>query len=230
MILRVQKCRRGFRHAATVTLVLAATSAPALAHPHVWADMRSQLVIDDAGKISGVRVQWTTDKTYAKDALDGFKQSADGTYDAAEMARLTAENLSALADYNYFIYFRLNGDKQKIGKATDGAQTYNPKDGRLTLLFTVPLETALDPHQGTIELKVYDPEFFIDFEYVRDKPLLISKALPSGCSAKLLPVPTDAGLSQTKQMLSTKGKDWKPDNNEDFGGMFAQGAEVRCSS
>ena len=219
---------RKISNAAISMVLMAATSAPALAHPHVWADMRSQLVVADDGRVTGVRVQWTTDKTYAKDALDGFKQAPDGTYDASEMARLTEENLSALSDYNYFVYFRFNGEKQKIGKAVDGAQTYNPADGRLTLLFTVPLETPLDPHQGTVELKVYDPEFFIDFEYVADKPLLISKALGAGCNAKLLPVPSDAGLVQTKQMLSTKGKDWKPDNNEDFGSMFAQGAEVKC--
>lgn len=214
--------------AALAVLCVVAGALPASAHPHVWADMRSQLVVSDDGLISGVRVQWTTDKTYALDALDGFKKSADGTYDAQEMARLTQENLSALADYNYFVNFRFNGEKQKIGSAVDGAQTYNPADGRLTLLFTVPLQTPLDPHQGKVELKVYDPEFFIDFEYVSDKPLLISKVLPQGCNAALLPVPGDAALTQTKQMLSTKGKDWKPDNNEDFGSMFAQGAEVKC--
>jgi len=205
-------------------------STPARAHPHVWADMRSQLVIADDGKVTGVRVQWTTDKTYAKDALDGFMKNADGSYDATELARLTNENLSALSGYNYFVYFRMGGEPQKIGKATEGQQFYNPSDGRLTLLFTVPLETPLDPHQGTVQLKVYDPEFFIDFEYLNDKPLLISKALASGCNAKLLAVPKDAGLDQTKQMLSTKGKDWKPDNNEDFGSMFAQAAEVSCAA
>ena len=201
---------------------------PSYAHPHVWADMRSQLVISDAGLITGVRVQWTTDKVYALDALDGFTVKPDGTYDAADLAKLTAENLDALSSYGYFIFFRLNGEVQNIGKPVEGLQTYNVTDKRLTLLFTVPLETPLDPQAGSVTLKVYDPEFFIDFEYVADKPLLISKPLAQSCKAELKSVNTDAALNQTKQMLSTKDKTWKPDNNEDFGGLFAQPVEVKC--
>ena len=201
----------------------------AVGHPHVWADMRSQLVISDGGTVDGVRVQWTTDKTYALDALDGFTPGPDGNYSAADMQKLTDENLDALKDYGYFIFFRFNGELQKIGAPQNGMQTYNPKDGRLTLYFTVPLEAPLDPRKGTIDLKVYDPEFFIDFEYLKDKPLLISKAIPDGCTAELLPIQGDAGLEQTKAMLATKDKSWKPENGEDFGAMFAQAAEVKCT-
>ena len=208
--------------------LLAAT--PAAAHPHVWSDISSQLLVSDDGKITGVRMEWKTDKNYAKDALDGMDTNNDGIYEPEELAKLTEENLSALSEYDYFVSFRFNGTKQKNGKAVDGKQIYNPTDGRLTLDFTVPLESPLDPRTGEIQLKIYDPEFFIDFEYVKEKPLYISKKLPDGCSAKLLPVPTDTALDQTKQMLATKGKDWKPMNDEDFGSMFAQPAIVRCGS
>jgi ABC-type uncharacterized transport system substrate-binding protein len=208
---------------------LAFQSIPAWSHPHVWADMRSQLQVADDGKITGVRVEWVLDKAYAKDALDGLDANNDGIYEPDELARLTEENLKALADYNYFVVFRFNGEVQKNGIAKDGNQTYNAPDGRLTLTFTVPLEAPLDPKAGEVKLKVYDPEFFIDFEYVKDHPLLISRKLADGCTAKLLPTPSDASIEQTRQLLSTKGKDWKPENNEDFGGMFAQATVVECA-
>ena len=214
---------------ALVAIVTAAFAKPVAAHPHVWADMSSQLQISDDGKITGVRVQWTTDKVYAKEALTGMVTNSDGVYAPEELAKLTEENLNALSEYDYFVSFRFNGEKQKNGKAKDGAQTYNPKDGRLTLVFTLPLETPLDPHLGAVQLKVYDPEFFIDFEYVKERPLVISKRLAAACSANLMPIPSDTTVDQTKQMLSTKGRDWKPDNNEDFGGMFAQAAIVVCA-
>jgi len=150
------------RAAALLTILLALWPVSAWAHPHVWADMRSQLIIDDTGLITGTRVEWTTDKTYARDALDGFHSKPDGTYSAEDMAKLTDENLSALSDYGYFINFRFKGDKQVMGKAQDGLQSYNPASGRLTLQFTVLLQTPLDPRKGLISLKVYDPEFFID--------------------------------------------------------------------
>ena len=123
----------------------------------------------------------------------------------------------------------INGEKQPIGKAFDDVQTYNPKDGRLSLLFSVPLEKPLDPHQGPVTVKVYDPEFFIDFEYVAAKPILISKALSKGCSASLLPIPKDSQTEDTRLMLASKDKTWKPDQAEDYGGMFAQPVEVKCA-
>ena len=174
-------------------------------------------------------MQWTTDKVYAKDALSGMDTNNDGIYEPEGLARLTQENLSALSEYDYFVSFRFNGEKQKNGTAVDGNQIYNPSDGRLTLLFTLPLLTPLDPHQGTVQLKGYDPEFFIDFEYVKVTPLVISKRLSAGCSAKLMPIPSDTSVDQTKLMLSTKGKDWKPENNEDFGSLFAQAGIVECA-
>jgi ABC-type uncharacterized transport system substrate-binding protein len=197
-------------------------------HPHVWASMRSQLLVSEDGKITGVRVEWVLDKAYARDALDGLDANNDGIYEPEELARLTEENLKALADYNYFVVFRFNDEVQKNGIAMDGNQTFNTADGRLTLTFTVPLEKPLDPKAGEVRLKVYDPEFFIDFEYESERPLLISRKLPEGCTAKLLPTPSDASIEQTRQLLSTKGKDWKPENNEDFGAMFAQATVVDC--
>ena len=110
--------------------------------------MRSQLIVSDDGMITGVRVEWKMDKGYTLEALDGLQKTADGNYSAADLQALTEENLGALKDYGYFVYFRSNDEKQPIGKAFDGLQTYNPKDGRLTLLFSVSLEKPLDPHQG----------------------------------------------------------------------------------
>ena len=38
------------------------------------------------------------------------------------------------------------------------------------------------------------------------------------------------GFDQTRAMLASKGRDWKPDNNEDFGAMFAQAVTIQCGS
>lgn len=218
-----------YKRCLAVVVALAGLSPMARAHPHIRTEMRSQLVVSDDGLITGVRLQWTTDKAYAKTALDGFKAQPDGNYSAADLQKLTEENLGALADYNYFTYVRFNDEKQKVGKAGEGQQIYNPHDGRLTLLFSVPLEKPLDPRKGKISLKIYDPEFYIAFDYLEDKPLLISKALPSGCSAELLALPKDEQIEQTRLMLAGKDKAWRPDEAEDFGALFAQAAEVKCT-
>jgi ABC-type uncharacterized transport system substrate-binding protein len=65
---------------------------------------------------------------------------------------------------------------------------------------------------------------------VKDDPVTVLGNIPSTCKLMVKPVPTDAELEATRQMLATKGKDWQPENNEDFGAMFAQAVAIECRS
>lgn len=209
---------------ASVLLLLA--SAPAEAHPHVWATMHSTILFTGAGLVRGVAVDWTFDEAYSKVALDGLDTDGDGSYSADELAPLTKVNLSSLKTYGYFVFFRRDGDVQKIGDAVDASQSY--AHGRLSLRFTVPLLKPIDPLHSQVGLKVYDPEYFIDFEYAKKAPVTAARDMPSQCRIDLTPIPSDSTTDQTRQMLAGKGIDWKPDTNEDFGAMFAQTAMVVC--
>ena len=40
----------------------------------------------------------------------------------------------------------------------------------LTLHFTLPLETQLDPKTGEVAVDVYDPSFFVAFGFATDAP------------------------------------------------------------
>jgi ABC-type uncharacterized transport system substrate-binding protein len=203
------------------------SASAAIAHPHVWADMRSNVIAQPDGLISGVRVEWTFDKGYSAMATEGLDTNGDGVYSDAELAPLTKLNLSSLKPYGYFVFMRMNGALQKFADPTDPGQSY--ANGKLTLRFTLPLQSPVDPHGGTFALKVYDPEFFIDFEYAKTKPTALMGGLPAGCHMRLTPVPTNAELNQTLAMLATKPVDWKPENGEDFGGLFAQAVTVKCT-
>jgi ABC-type uncharacterized transport system substrate-binding protein len=214
--------------AATVLSLFFAFSTAAHAHPHVWVEMQSTVVFTDDGLIKGVDVEWTFDDAYAQMALDGLDVDKDGVYSQDELAPLTKENIDSLKDYEYFTVMRANGEQLKIGAVTNAGQIYS--SDKLTLHFQVPLVTPLDPKKNEFMLKVYDPEFFIDFEYPKDDAADVAGNMPKGCKLDVKPIPTDAELEQTRTMLSTKGKDWKPDTAEDFGAMFAQPVSVDCKA
>ncbi|NJM30114.1 MAG: DUF1007 family protein [Rhizobiales bacterium] len=205
-----------------------AAVSPALAHPHVWVEMRSDVVFDDAGTISGVNIEWTFDDAYAQMALDGLDANKDGFYSEPEIAPLTKENMKSLKDYGYFTVMRLNGNLLETGEAKEAGQLY--ANDKLKLHFHVPLKQPLDPRSGEFIVKVYDPDFFIALDYAKDEPVTVIGQMPKGCAMEVKPVPTDEELEQTREMLSAKGKDWKPENNEDFGAMFAQPVIVSCKS
>jgi ABC-type uncharacterized transport system substrate-binding protein len=201
---------------------------PAQAHPHVWIEMRSDVVFTDDGLIKGVDLEWTFDDAYTQMALEGLDVDGDGLYSQDELAPLTKENISSLKDYDYFTVMRANGEQQKIGEVTDFGQIWS--NNKLTLHFQVPLETPIDPKKNEFVFKVYDPEFFIAIDYMKDDPVDIVGKLPDSCKLVVKPVPTDAELDQTRTMLSTKGKDWKPEVSEDFGALFAQAVSIACNA
>jgi ABC-type uncharacterized transport system substrate-binding protein len=208
--------------------LLACASAPASAHPHVWIEMRSDIVFTDDGLIKGVNLEWTFDDAYTQMALDGLDADGDGVYSQAEIEPLTKENIASLKDYGYFTVMRFGGDKQAIGEVTEFGQIWS--NDKLSLHFHVPLKTPVDPAKGEFTLKVYDAEFFIAIDYVKDDPVAVLGKIPAACKLVVKPVPTDAELEATREMLSTKGTDWQPENNEDFGAMFAQAVAIECQS
>ncbi len=206
---------------------LAVTPA-AMAHPHVWVEMRSDVVFNDQGQISAVNLMWTFDDAYAQMALDGLDANGDGVYDPSELEPLTKENVESLKDYDYFTAVRFNGQKQPVGEVKEAGQIYS--NDKLQLHLQVPLKTPVDPTKGEFVLKVYDPDFFIAFDYAKDEPVSVIGAMPKNCELVVKPVPTDAEIEQTRAMLATKGPDWKPENDEDFGAIFAQPVTIQCKT
>jgi ABC-type uncharacterized transport system substrate-binding protein len=221
---------RRARFSANLVLIVSCTLAqgtPAGAHPHMWIEMHSYVVFNDRGLITAIDLEWTFDEGYAEMALDGLDTDGDGVYSQAELDPLTKENIKSLKDYGYFTVPRVNGEIAQIGEVTEYGQTYNDK---LTLHFQVPLATPVDPRKDEFLYKVYDPEFFIAIEYAGKDSVGVVGKLPEGCSLKLIEVTADQQTLQLKEMLATKGKEWKPPENEDYGGLFAQPALILCSS
>lgn len=211
-----------------IAATLTALAGPAMAHPHVWIEMSSDVLFDDKGMVTGVNIEWTFDDGYAQMALDGLDTDGDGVYSATELEALTRENMESLKDYDYFLHAFIDGKAMRIQPAKDPGQIYSNQ--RLTFYFSVPLETPIDPRKNDFYYRVYDPEFYIAMDYIKDEPVTAQGPIPAGCKLDLLPIVTDAQTEETRQMLSTKGKDWQPPPNEDFGAVFAQPVHVDCKA
>lgn len=209
----------------TASVCLAAT--PAFAHPHVFTAMRTSVMVNAQSQISGVRVFWTFDEIYSQFALEDMDTDKDGTFSADEIRPLTEENIKSLAESNYFVAMRQANKTLPQGAVTEYGQTLN--DGKLTLSFVLPLAQPIDPKSGEVQIKVYDPDFFIAFDYFADDPVKLEGTLAQGCAMHLKALPTDEELDQTRAFLSDKGAEWQPENNEDFGSMFAQSLQVTCA-
>ena len=214
--------------AALLAFCAAALAAgPATAHPHVWIDSKTDVIFDDAGRIVAIGHEWTMDEAYTNMAVDGLDTDRDGSYSEQELEPLTRENLDSLKDFGYFTSLAAGGQELAFKAPVEAGQLV--VGGRAKLHFKLPLAEPLDPKTAGIELKVYDPEYFIAIDFAGESAVAALGPVPSGCSVTLEEPRSDQATSDTRSMLATKGVDWQPDPNENFGSLFARPIAVRCA-
>ncbi len=161
--------------------LVAATAAAA--HPHVFVDARAQIIFDDQGRISAVRNIWKFDEAFSAFATQGLDKNGDGKLDASELAPLAKVNVTSLKAYDYFTYVLAGSAKHPFLPPNKYHLEY--ANSRLTLFFTLPLEKPA-PFDGVARVEIFDPEYFVAFTFVKDRPVSLEGA-PSGCTAAYQP-------------------------------------------
>lgn len=226
-IIEGRESRFGMKRLQFGIFALVITATQALAHPHLYASVETTVLTTPQGLISGLRIRWNFDETYTQFSLEGLDLNNDGTFSDEEILPLTQENIKSLVESKYFTNASLGG--QELPQAAVTVYGQDMIDGKLSLWFELPFVTPADPKAGEFVARIYDPDFFIAFDYMPEKPPVLSAALPSGCAMVLKPLPTTEELDQTRTMLADKPQDWKPEQPTDFGEMFAQPLTVSCT-
>jgi len=142
------------------------------AHPHVWVTFHSEVLYAADGNMTGVRHAWTFDDMFSAYALQGISHAKKGQYTREELASLAQTNVDSLKEYDYFTYARADGKKLKFANPIDYWREY--KNAVLTLHFTLPLKAAASAK--AVQIEIYDPSIFVDFEFAKDKPVSLSGA------------------------------------------------------
>ena len=97
-------------------------------------------------------------------------------------------------------------------------------DTVLTLHFTLPLKTPVDPGAKGVTVDVYDPSFFVAFGFAERNPVKVGGMAP-GCTAKV-DAPdaesAEAAKALSEAFFSQLGA------NSNYGSQFAQTALVKC--
>jgi ABC-type uncharacterized transport system substrate-binding protein len=165
--------------AALIAILGLACAAPALAHPHVWVTMHTELVYDKNGDITGINHDWAFDDMFSAFATQGMASKVKGKFTREELAPLAQTNVESLKDYDYFTYVTADGKKLKLGEPKPG-YWLDYDNQILTLHFTLPFKTPVKAKYMKIE--IYDPTIFVDFEFAKKDPVHIDN-FPHGCKA-----------------------------------------------
>lgn len=206
----------------TAALIFFAIAAPASAHPHVWVQMKSELVYAPDGKVTGVRHAWTFDDMFSTYATQGLESKEKGKFTREELAPLAKVNVESLKEYDYFTVANVNGKKADLKEPVDAWLEYT--DNVLILHFTLPFATPVKAQN--LEVEMYDPSFFVDFSFVAKDPAQLVGA-PADCKLTVL----RPGESQTQSPNQPKPGEAFFNNlapGTNYGAQFSNKLQVKC--
>src|SRR5678810_1273321 len=173
--------RQVYRLCAAIALL---SASPAAAHPHVWATVRSEILLDPNHQITGIRHAWTFDDFYSAMAVQGLNTNGDGVFSAEELKPLAEVNVKSLKDFDYFTFVHVgDGDNLPLKPPENYSLDYDK--GLLTLHLTLPLEKPLDAQSQEVQVDVYDPSFFVDFGFATEAQVKLSGNAVKGCTAEI---------------------------------------------
>jgi ABC-type uncharacterized transport system substrate-binding protein len=195
----------------------------ASAHPHVWVTMTTEVLYAADGSATGVRHAWTFDDMYSAFATQGIEAKVKGRFTREELKPLAQLNVESLKEYKYFTYAKVNGKSERnaFRDPVDYWLDYDPKDMVLTLHFTLPLKKPVKAN--VLQIEVYDPEFFVDFEFADKNAVKLDNA-PKQCTVATSK-PNDSNFPSfmrlDKAFMTSEA-------NVGMGMNFANKIEVKC--
>lgn len=198
----------------------------AATHPHVWATVRSEIVFGPDRKVTGIRQAWTFDEFYSAMAVQGLDADSDGVYSREELEPLAKVNVDSLKEFAYFTFVRAGKDEPFLPLKPPEDYSIDYDKTLVTLHFTLPLETPLDPGTKGVTIDVYDPSFFVAFGFAEKAPVKITGPAP-GCTAELDapdPESAEAAKALSESFFSQLGP------GSDYGSQFSQTVMVKCNA
>lgn len=202
-----------------LTLGVALIAREAAAHPHVWIDLRTTMVMDEQGRVAAVGQEWLFDPIYSAYVTGGLDPASDEGRKALD--DLLDESMSNLREYDYFMRVRSDGERQTLEDVRDF--TAEIKGDRLIYRFTVPLAVPLDPRTHDLDVAMFDPTYYIEMLHLEGDVVAFQGPAPSGCGGRIIQPAPDMNAVALAQSL-----DKNATADDTLGAQFAETVIISC--
>jgi nickel/cobalt exporter len=168
----------------SIAAVLAFASAtPVIAHPHILIDARMTVTFNGAGEVAAITHEWRFDAAFSAWQVQGRDSDGDGVVSEAELAGLARETVANLGPFRFYTTAGEGIANLPLASMDDARMTL--EEGRLRLVFGLEPQSPY-PIGETLEIAVYDPEYYTAFTYNPATAVALEGA-PVGCAATLEP-------------------------------------------
>jgi ABC-type uncharacterized transport system substrate-binding protein len=166
-----------------LALVGLGLASPALAHPHIFIEEHVEVLFDQ-GNVTGVRMTWSFDELYSSMLRSDYTDTKKGPITAKDIRSLHDKAFTNLASVHYFTTMTLDDKPVTLGTPKDFTASFNADD-KAIYSFVIPLTLPKPADKNLLEIAVFDPEYYVDFELASDDPVKSSggEALKADCQS-----------------------------------------------
>ncbi len=199
----------------------------AQAHPHVFIDTGIEVIFDDQGRATAVRITWAYDDLYSLSIIGdrGLDPDWDGALTEAETKALSGFDMNWDAGFAGDTH-ALMGDKElALSRPVEWTAGY--ADQKITSTHLRRFETPVVVGDMPLVVQVYDPGFYTAYTIVTD-PVLTGR---SGCTAQVFTPDLDAAAEELKASMAEYSA--SQDLEADFpaiGKSYSEEVQVTCSA
>lgn len=203
------------------TLMMLAPAA-AMAHPHVFADARLEVVAGADGNIQELHNVWRFDDVFSSQVLLDFDKNTNLVLDQPELEEVGKTVLASLEEFGY--YTTLTQDGKSIAVAKPDVINVDFKDGQLLMFFAVKPAQPM-PLKGKLTFGVYDPTLYASIDFPSDQDLVLMGDFKA-CKHAVVRPDADEVIAQNQSNLTDAF--FSDPAGTDMSKLFATRMEVTC--
>lgn len=201
------------------------TPLTAVAHPHIFIDTGFELITDDQGRLSHIRVTWVYDDFYSLLITEdlGIDSDGDGILSDQDQSRLTGFDANWMNGFNGDLVTMLNGEE--LGLSGPLEPTAALENGGIYTTHLRSVANTPDLAGQQLSLKPFDSTYYTAYEITM--PVTVSGA--AMCQIELLEPDFSGTDSKLRDELADLGPDDVPDAAQQSQISSVLSPEVRIS-
>ena len=203
------------------TFVMLAPVA-AIAHPHVFADARLEVVAGSDGTIQELHNVWRFDDVFSSQVLLDFDKNTNLVLDPPELEEIGKTVRSSLEEFGY--YTTLTQDGKSIPVAKPDVINVDFKDGQVLMFFAIKPAASM-PLKGKLTFGVYDPTLYASIDFPSDQDLVLMGDFKA-CKHAVVRPDADEVIAENQSSLTDAF--FNDPTGTDMSKLFATRMEVTC--
>ena len=191
----------------------------AAAHPHMWVDLESQVILNNKGSTTAIKQVWLFDDFFSTAVIEDAGLHPDGV--SAGIQEEIDRIVTSLEPYDYFTLIKQGS--RKLPLTFGGDIAWKIIQNRIQMTFTVTIDDYTEVGTKNFSYSIFDPTYYVEMAHLEDATIKIKGEASNKCNSWIeQPNPSSdaVALSQSTTLDN--------DPDETIGKLFAETIHVNC--